>query len=79
MQAAMPDLQVLAESDIPMGGQTGHAIVYELVSEGENYRVLKAWSVAGDAAYIFTYNAPVDRYEEFARDASQIIGSLNAS
>jgi serine/threonine-protein kinase len=79
LQAVMPDLQVLAESDIPMGGQKGHAIVYELKSEGESYRVLKAWSVAGDTAYIFTYNAPVDRYEEFAREASQIIGSLKTS
>ena len=79
LQAAKPNLQVLTESDIPVGGQPGHAIVYELDSEGESYRVLKAWSVQGDAAYIFTYNAPVDRYEEFAREASQIIGSLNAS
>ena len=79
LQAAKPDLKVLTESDIPVGGQPGHAIVYELDSEGESYRVLKAWSVQGDAAYIFTYNAPVDRYEEFAREASQIIGSLNAS
>jgi hypothetical protein len=77
--AAKPNLQVLTESDIPVGGQPGHAIVYELDSEGESYRVLKAWSVQGDAAYIFTYNAPVDRYAEFAADASQIIGSLNAS
>ena len=76
LKAALPDLQILAESDIRMGGQSGHAIVYNLKSDGAEYKVLKAWTVQGDAAYIFTYNAPIDRYEEFAKDASMIIGSL---
>ncbi|MEI6102379.1 MAG: hypothetical protein WCP70_00360 [Methanothrix sp.] len=73
---ALPDLQILAESDIPMGGQPGHAVVYNLMSDGAEYKVLRAWTVQGDAAYVFTYNSPVDRYDEFAKDASKIIGSL---
>jgi serine/threonine-protein kinase len=77
LKEALPDLQILAESDIPMGGQSGHAVVYNLMSDGTEYKVLRAWTVQGDAAYIFTYNAPVDRYEEFAKDASTIIGSLS--
>jgi hypothetical protein len=76
LKAALPKLQILTESDIPMDGQPGHAIVYNLESDGAEYKVLKAWTVQGDAAYIFTYNAPIDRYEEFAKDASKIIGSL---
>ena len=76
LKAALPKLQILTESDIPMDGQSGHAIVYNLESDGAEYKVLKAWTVQGDAAYIFTYNAPTDRYEEFAKDASKIIGSL---
>ncbi len=76
LKEALPDLQILAESDIPMGGQPGHAVVYNLTSDGAEYKVLRAWTVQGDAAYIFTYNAPVGRYEEFAKDASKIIGSL---
>lgn len=73
---ALPELQILAESDIPMGEQPGHAVVYNLMSDGAEYKVLRAWTVRQDAAYIFTYNAPVDRYDEFAKDASKIIGSL---
>ena len=76
LKEALPDLQILAESDIPMGGQPGHAVVYNLESDGAEYKVLKAWTVLGDEAYIFTYNAPIDRYEVFAKDASKIIGSL---
>jgi hypothetical protein len=76
MKGALPDLQILAESDIPMGGQTGHAVVYNLMSDGALYKVLRAWTVQGDVAYVFTYNAPVDRYEEFAKDASTIIRSI---
>jgi len=74
---ALPELQILAESDIPMGEQPGHAVVYNLMSDGAEYKVLRAWTVQGDAAYIFTYNAPVDRYDEFAKDASTIIRSLS--
>jgi hypothetical protein len=77
LKEALPDLQILAESDIPMGGQPGHAVVYNLMSDGAEYKVLRAWTVQGDMAYIFTYNAPVNRYEEFAKDASTIIGSLS--
>ena len=76
LKAALPDLHIEAESDISMGEQTGHAIVYNLESDGAEYRVLKAWTVHGDEAYIFTYNAPVDRFDEFAKDASTIISSL---
>jgi hypothetical protein len=60
-----------------LGGQPGHAVVYNLMSDGAEYKVLIAWAVHGDKAYIFTYNAPVNRYEEFAKDASTIIGSLS--
>ncbi len=76
LKKALPDLQILAESDIPMGGQPGHAVVYNLMSDGTEYKVLRAWTVQGDVAYVFTYNAPVGRYDEFAKDASKIIGSL---
>jgi hypothetical protein len=53
------------------------ALPFFLMSDGAEYKVLRAWTVQGDAAYVFTYNAPVDRYEEFAKDASTIIGSLS--
>ena len=76
LREAMPDLNIVAESDISIGEKTGHAVAYDLQSEGMDFRVLKAWMVQGDAAYIMTYNAPADRYDEFAEDASTIIGSL---
>jgi len=41
--------------------------------------VLKAWAVAGDWAYIFTYNAPDDRYEEFSADISSMLKSFQAA
>ena len=76
LKEAMPDLQILEESDIAIGEKVGHAIVYDLNSDGMDFKVLKAWMVDGDAAYIMTYNAPADQYDEFAKDASTIIGSL---
>jgi len=79
LKKAVPDLKILAESDILIGDQPGHAVVYNLMSEGAKYRVLRAWTVQGDAAYVFTYNAPDDRYDEFAKDARKIIGSLELS
>jgi hypothetical protein len=79
LKTALPDLNILTESDISIGGQPGHAIGYNLVSEGSTYRVLKAWVIQGEKAYAFTYNAPNDRYEAFAGDASTIIGSLKAN
>lgn len=76
LKEALPDLQILEESDIAIGEKVGHAIVYDLSSDGMDFKVIKAWVVQGDAAYIMTYNAPADRYDEFAKDASTIIGSL---
>ena len=76
LKEALPDLQILEESDIAIGQKVGHAIVYDLNSDGMDFKVLKAWMVEGDAAYIMTYNAPADQYDEFAKDASTIIGSL---
>ncbi len=76
LKEALPDLQILEESDIAIGQKVGHAIVYDLNSDGIDFKVLKAWMVEGDEAYIMTYNAPADQYDEFAKDASTIIGSL---
>jgi hypothetical protein len=79
LKEALPDLHLLAESDIPMGGQPGNAMVYNLESDGAEYRVLKVWMVQGDAAYIplpIKLPSIIDRYDEFAKDASTIIGFL---
>lgn len=76
LKAAAGDLDIVTDSDISIGGQPGHAIAYNLDSQGVVFRVLKAWTLKGEMAYIFTYNAPSDRYEEFSGDASKIIGSL---
>lgn len=77
LKAAIPDLKILTESSISVSGQPGHAIVYPLVSDDATFRVLKAWTLRGENAYVFTYNAPNDRYDEFAGDISNMIKSLN--
>ena len=79
LKVAAPDLKILTESDISIGGQPGHAIVYNLASQDVTFRVLKAWTLRGEKAYVFTYNAPDDRYDEFAGDISKMIGSLSAA
>ena len=79
LKAAVPDLKILTESDISIGGQPGHAIVYNLASQDVTFRVLKAWTLRGEKAYAFTYNAPDDRYDESAGDISKMIGSLSAA
>lgn len=79
LKAAIPDLKILTESSISVSGHPGHAIVYPLVSDDATFRVLKAWTLRGENAYVFTYNAPYDRYDEFAGDVSKIINSLNVA
>jgi len=79
LKVAAPDLKILTESDISIGGQPGHAIVYNLASQDVTFRVLKAWTLREENAYAFTYNAPDDRYDEFAGDISKMIGSLSAA
>ncbi len=74
---AMPDLEILNESDITIGMMPGYAIVYELESDDIKYRILEAWTVVGEDAYVFTYNAPVELYDQFAADAADIIDSFN--
>jgi hypothetical protein len=79
LKSVVPNFLVLAESDISIGGQPGHAIAYNLNSEGIVFRVFQAWTIYGERAYIITYNAPLDSYEAFSGDASKIIGSLKAT
>ncbi len=79
LKAAIPDFQILTESSISVSGLPGYAIGYKLVSDDATFRVLKAWTLRGENAYVFTYNAPNDRYDEFAGDVSKMINSLNAS
>ncbi|MGV8088686.1 MAG: PsbP-related protein [Methanothrix sp.] len=74
----MPDLQILTESDITINEVPAHAIVYSLESEGVTFRVLKAWTLIDEYAYIFTYNAPDEVYDQFAEDVADIIDSFSA-
>jgi len=74
--AVEPDLKILTESDISIGEQPGYAIVYDLDSLDGNFRVYKAWTLHGENAYGFTYNAPYGRYDEFRGDINRMIGSL---
>jgi hypothetical protein len=76
---SMPGLKIITENDIFIDDLPGHAVVYDLVSEGTTYRVLKAWTIRGEKAFAFTYNAPLDRYDAIAGYASKIIGSLKAA
>lgn len=78
LKDAMPDLEIQAEREITIGGMAGRAIVYELESEGATFRVWKAWTVVGADAYVFTYNAPVELYDQFAADAAEMIDSFGA-
>lgn len=78
LQEVVPDLEILTESDITIGEMPGHAIVYNLESEDMTFRVLKAWTVIGEDAYVFTYNAPDELYDQFAADAADMIDSFKA-
>ena len=78
LKESLPDLEVLKESDITIGELPGHAIVYNLESEGMADRVLIAWTVIGEDAYVFTYNAPDELYDQFAADAADMIDSFKA-
>jgi len=78
LRVAMPDLEILTENNITIGELPGYAIVYNLESEDMRFRVLKAWMVIGEDAYVFTYNAPDELYDQFAADAADIIDSFKA-
>ena len=52
--------------------------MYNLESENTTVRVLKAWTVVGEGAYVFTYNAPDELYDQFAADVADIIDSFKA-
>lgn len=79
LKSNRPDLEIETEVDIDIGGQPGRAIVYALEGGEEAFRVLKAWTLSGEYAVIFTYSAPDSSYDQFAGEISQIIGSFNAS
>ena len=78
LEEAMPDLNILTESDITIGEIPGHGVVYSLNSQNMTFTVLKAWTVIGEDAYIFTYSAPDEFYELFAGDVSDMIDSFDA-
>jgi hypothetical protein len=75
-KTSQPNLAIQNETEISIGDTPGHAIAYNLSSSGVEYDVVKAWTVKGDKAFIFTYSTPSDRYDEFAGDVDKIIGSL---
>ena len=78
LNEAVSDLEILAESDISINGVPGHAVVHKLDRLGITYRVLSAWTVVGENAYLFTYNAPDELYDQFAADAADMIDSFYA-
>jgi hypothetical protein len=76
LKEAAPGVEIRTENDMSISGNEGHAIEYSLASDNTTFRVLKAWTLIGENAYAFTFNAPEDRYDAFAGEIGKIIGSL---
>jgi hypothetical protein len=69
-------IKILTDDGITLGNLSSHAIVYNIESDRRSFRVIKTWTLANDRAFIFTYNAPDDRYEEFSADVSSMLKSF---
>ncbi|MDR9894378.1 DUF1795 domain-containing protein [Aetokthonos hydrillicola Thurmond2011] len=61
---------------IILAGQPGHEVVYSGKQQQDNIKRKAVWLLKNNKAYIVTYTAQEDQYDDFLRTAQDMIDSL---
>lgn len=81
MKAMFPDIIILESSPIRVAFREGHRFVYlaENALPGLDLMSLYVWTISRRNAYILTYSADADSYEDFLETVEEMIESLSIS
>jgi hypothetical protein len=67
---------IISLKNITLSGQQAKEFVYNMDYQGRNLKVKQVWFIKGNTAYLFTYTAHKDKYEEYLDLGTQTINSF---
>ena len=74
----LSDPALAPAKEIALGANEGRQVVYRGEENGATVRRMQTWTVTGDRAYIITYTALPESYEEYLPLVEQTIASFDA-
>ncbi|BAZ69160.1 MAG: protein kinase [Pelatocladus maniniholoensis HA4357-MV3] len=72
----LPDAQIINMSSTTLAFKQANQIIYTGKNGDIELKNLQIWTLKGDKAYIITYTAAIDDYDEFINTANEMIHSF---
>ncbi|RAM53036.1 MAG: serine/threonine protein kinase [Hapalosiphonaceae cyanobacterium JJU2] len=76
IKSTLPDAEIIDMSSTTLAFKQANQIIYTGKDENTELKNLQVWTLKGDKAYIITYTAAIDDYDEFINTANEIINSF---
>ncbi|PLZ93669.1 serine/threonine protein kinase, partial [Fischerella thermalis CCMEE 5194] len=72
----LPEAQIINTSSTTLAFKQANQIIYTGKDEDTKLKNLQIWILRGDKAYIITYTAAIDDYDEFIKTVNEMIKSF---
>ncbi|PLZ96846.1 serine/threonine protein kinase [Fischerella thermalis CCMEE 5268] len=72
----LPEAQIINTSSTTLAFKQANQIIYTGKDEDTKLKNLQIWTLKGDKAYIITYTAAIDDYDEFIETVNEMIKSF---
>lgn len=76
LRQVYPDLSFIQQADVTISDSPGHLVVYTGNLDGITAKVMQAWTVVGDKAYVLTYFPQPQAYDNYADTAAEMFDSF---
>ncbi|MGK7897592.1 MAG: protein kinase [Xenococcus sp. (in: cyanobacteria)] len=71
----LPEAKIVSSQQVTLGTKSAHRVVYTGKNSGMDFtsKYLQVWFLKGDKAYIMTYVAPEDKYQDFVGTVEKLM------
>ena len=76
LKKVMKDQTTIDSGSATLAGLPAYEIVHTGTHEGFTYKTLQIWTLKNNKAYLFTYMAGMDGYDQYLKDAEGIFKSF---
>ncbi len=75
----LSDAKIIDKGSTILANKAANQLIYTGKNGGKSLKNMQVWTLKGDKAYVITYTATIDNYDEFVQTAERMIKSFEIS
>jgi serine/threonine-protein kinase len=76
LKQSIPNAEILDSSETTLDGNSAHKIVYTVTQGQSTFEFMQIWTIKDNTAYIISYVADINKYNDFLDTAQEMINSF---